>query len=66
MLLTRWNHISRYVIALAQQFNKFYHDCQINVPEDNVRNTRANIVAIVKTIIKDALGLLGIKCPEQM
>ncbi len=58
--------ISRYVIALAQQFNKFYHDCQINVPEDNVRNTRANIVAIVKTIIKDALGLLGIKCPEQM
>ncbi len=58
--------ISRYVIALAQQFNKFYHDCQINVPEDNIRNTRANIVAIVKTIIKDALGLLGIKCPEQM
>ena len=58
--------ISRYVISLAQQFNKFYHDCQINVPEDNVRNTRANIVAIVKTIIKDALGLLGIKCPEQM
>ena len=58
--------ISRYAVALAQAFNKFYHDCQINVPEDNIRNTRANIVEIVKNIIKDALSLLGIKCPEQM
>ena len=58
--------ISRYAVALAQAFNKFYHDCQINVPEDNIRNTRANIVEIVKNIIKDSLSLLGIKCPEQM
>lgn len=58
--------ISRYAVALAQAFNKFYHDCQINVLEDNIRNTRANIVEIVKNIIKDALSLLGIKCPEQM
>lgn len=58
--------ISRYAIALAQAFNKFYHDCQINVEDENVKYTRANIVMIVKTILKDALSLLGIKCPEQM
>ena len=53
-------------VALAQAFNKFYHDCQINVSDENIKFTRANIVRIVKNIIKDALDLLGISCPEQM
>ena len=58
--------VSRYAVALAQAFNKFYHDCQINVEDENVKYTRANIVIIVKAILKDALSLLGIDCPEQM
>ena len=58
--------VSRYAGALAQAFNKFYHDCQINVEDENVKYTRANIVIIVKSILKDALSLLGIQCPEQM
>ena len=58
--------VSRYAVALAQAFNKFYHDCQINVEDENVKYTRANIVIIVKAILKDALCLLGIDCPEQM
>ena len=58
--------VSRYAVALAQAFNKFYHDCQINVEDENVKYTRANVVLIVKAILKDALSLLGIGCPEQM
>ena len=58
--------IARYAIALAQAFNKFYHDCQINVEDENVKYTRANVVKITKAILKDALDLLGIACPEQM
>lgn len=58
--------ISRYAVALAQAFNKFYHDCQINVEDENIKYTRANIVIITKSILKDALSLLGIQCPEQM
>ncbi len=58
--------ISRYAVALAQAFNKFYHDCQINVEDDSVKYTRANLVIITKSVIKDALSLLGISCPEQM
>ena len=58
--------VARYAVALAQAFNKFYHDCQINVSDENIKFTRANIVRIVKNIIKDALDLLGISCPEQM
>ena len=58
--------VSRYAVALAQAFNKFYHDCQINVDDETVKYTRANVVLIVKAILKDALSLLGIGCPEQM
>ncbi len=58
--------ISRYVMSLAQTFNKFYHDCQINVEDTVLRDTRANLVAITAWIIKDALSLLGIDTPEQM
>ena len=58
--------ISRYAVALAQAFNKFYHDCQINVEDENIKYTRANVVIITKSILKDALSLLGIQCPEQM
>lgn len=58
--------IARYAVTLAQAFNKFYHDCQINVENENVKYTRANVVNMTKTILKDALDLLGIACPEQM
>jgi len=58
--------VSRYAVALAQAFNKFYHECQINVEDENIKYTRANIVMITKSILKDALSLLGIQCPEQM
>ena len=58
--------IARYSIDLAHAFNKFYHDCQINVEDENIKYTRANVVIITKSILKDALSLLGIQCPEQM
>lgn len=58
--------VARYAVSLAQTFNKFYHDCQINVEEENVKFTRTNLTRIVKNIIRDALDLLGMSCPEQM
>ena len=58
--------IARYSIDLAHAFNKFYHECQINVEDETIKYTRTNIVKIARYIIKDALSLLGIQCPEQM
>ena len=58
--------ISRFVVSVAQHFNKFYHDCQINVEDDNVRNARLKVVKLTMTVIRDALDLLGMECPEQM
>lgn len=55
--------VARFAVAVAQAFNKFYHECQINVEDETLKYTRANIVAITKNVLKDALGLLGILLP---
>lgn len=58
--------ISRFAMSVAQAFNKFYHECQINVENETIKMARLKIVVLTKTILKDALSLLGIDCPEQM
>ena len=58
--------IARLAVSVAQHFNKFYHDCQINVKEENVKMARLKVVQMTMKVIKDALELLGIECPEQM
>ena len=58
--------ICAYIYDLANAFNKFYHECQINVEDETTKYTRTNVVKIARYIIKDALSLLGIQCPEQM
>jgi len=58
--------VSRFAMAVAQAFNKFYHDCQINVEDEAVKKARLKVVVLTKYVLKDALSLLGIGCPEQM
>ena len=58
--------ISRFAMSVAQAFNKFYHECQINVEDETIKMARLKIVVLTKTILKDALSVLGIDCPEQM
>lgn len=58
--------LSRYSVAVAQAFNKFYHDCQINVEDERVKTARLKLVIVTKKVIHDALELLGIGSPEQM
>ena len=56
----------KFAVSVAQHFNKFYHDCQINVEDEKVKMARLKVVMLTKKVIKDALELLGIECPEQM
>ena len=58
--------VSRYAMDVAHAFNKFYQDCKINVEDKSVRNARAFLVDVTRQVLKDALSLLGIHCPEQM
>ncbi len=58
--------IARYSMDLAHAFNRFYRECQINVEDVKLKNSRTSLVKITRAIIKDSLSLLGIDCPEQM
>ncbi len=58
--------ISRYLLDLAQDFNRFYHECPIMNAEDDVKYARAAVVSAVETVLVTGLGLLGIDVPEKM
>ena len=58
--------VARYAVDLSQKFNKFYFDCKILAAEENVRPQRLAITKACLTVLKSALGLLGIGVPEKM
>ncbi len=59
--------VARYLISLCTDFNKFYQECPILREEnESVKEARLKLVSVVQTIIKDASGLLGMECPEEM
>lgn len=58
--------VSRQVVDVAKAFNKFYHDNQIIVDDENVKNTRVALVKAVKITIQNALAILGMNSPERM
>ncbi|MDR2903447.1 MAG: arginine--tRNA ligase [Clostridiales bacterium] len=58
--------LSRYLIDLAQAFNKFYHDFKIlNTPQETMR-ARLLLVQSVVTVLKSGLAILGIAAPNKM
>ena len=58
--------VARYVIALAAAFNKFYHECPILQAEEKTKQARLSVTNFVQQVLKDACGLLGMECPEEM
>lgn len=59
--------LARYLIDLSQTFNEFYHSCNcINEPDKGLKNARLNLVAATAQVLKNGLGILGIKAPKEM
>ncbi|MGX6961555.1 arginine--tRNA ligase [Vagococcus xieshaowenii] len=57
--------IAKYVIDLAQTFNKYYAHTKI-VSDDDQQDARLALVYSVKTVLKEGLRLLGVHAPEEM
>ncbi len=58
--------IAKYLLSLAQSFNKFYAQEKINVEDEKIRNTNLSLAYSVRTIINEGLKLLGIESVEKM
>ena len=60
------NRIARYVHDLAGLFHTFYSQCHINGVDQDLQQARMALALAVQTIIRHALGILGISAPEKM
>ena len=57
--------ISRFLVALAQAFNKFYNSHQI-LTGDDMQDARLALVDSVRVVLESGLKLLGIAAPRRM
>ncbi|RDY24133.1 arginine--tRNA ligase [Romboutsia maritimum] len=58
--------VTRFVLDLAQAFNKFYHDNPILVEDVELRKARLALVESTRQTIENGLKLLGMHSPERM
>ncbi|WAW15175.1 arginine--tRNA ligase [Peptostreptococcus equinus] len=58
--------VTRFVLDLAQAFNKFYHNNIIISDDIELRNARLALVEATRQTIENSLAILGMKSPEKM
>lgn len=59
------SQIAKYVVDLAQSFNKYYGEVKI-LEENADQQARLALVASVTIVLKEGLRLLGLEAPEEM
>ncbi|AIK38188.1 arginine--tRNA ligase [Bacillus pseudomycoides] len=59
------SHIAKYLLDVAQAFNKYYGNVRI-LEEDKEKESRLALVYAVTIVLKEGLRLLGMGAPEEM
>ncbi|HQT26051.1 MAG TPA: DALR anticodon-binding domain-containing protein, partial [Burkholderiales bacterium] len=55
-----------YLKDLASDFHSYYNASHFLVQDESVKLARLSLIASVKQIIRNGLGLLGVSAPEKM
>jgi len=58
--------VTRYLVDLAQSFNRFYHEHSILVEDAELRAARLAITACTQRVLRTGLGLIGLAAPERV
>jgi len=59
--------LANYCYDITKQFNQFYHEHSIlNAPDTIKRNFRLVLSAVVSSILRKGMGMLGIELPDRM
>jgi arginyl-tRNA synthetase len=58
--------ITRYLVDLAQDFNRFYHEHAILVDDKPLRHARLALVKATRITLANGLKLIGLKAPERV
>ncbi len=62
----RPNILANYLFELANSFHAFYEACPVLKSEEPARSSRLALCDLTRRVLKQGLGLLGIKVPEKM
>ncbi|HSK94469.1 MAG TPA: arginine--tRNA ligase [Candidatus Angelobacter sp.] len=60
------HEVPRYAYELASAFSAFYRDCKVLGEERELSAARLALVAATRSVLANALGLLGISAPSTM
>lgn len=60
------HRMTHYVLDLASAFHAFYDNCSIMGAEDKLRNARITLLLATKTVLENALKIMGISAPKRM
>ncbi len=58
--------LARYLIEVAREFNRFYHNCPVLGSEGALQHGRLLLIDATRQVIANGLALLGIEAPEEM
>ena len=59
--------VTRYILDLCQDFNRFYHDCKIaNCEDEKLRAARLSLTDATRTVLGTALHLICMQSPEKI
>ena len=58
--------IAVYAYQLAQEFNNFYHKCQVLTENEELTKVRFAMVIATRQVLANALSILGIAAPQKM
>ncbi|MDQ6595506.1 arginine--tRNA ligase [Bacillus salipaludis] len=59
------SQVAKYVVDLAQAFNKYYGEVKI-LEDNNEKQARLALVYSVTVVLKEGLRLLGVEAPDEM
>ena len=58
--------IANYLHHMSAEFHKFYAKCRVITDDNDISTARLNLIAAVKIVLDNGLGVLGIRAPEHM
>jgi arginyl-tRNA synthetase len=60
------HRLTIYLQDVATAFHRFYHECRVVIPEEDLSRARLALCLAAKTVLANGFKILGISAPEQM